>query len=110
MEPREGVLIARAGEEIACPECKETLARFFADAPNTQGLWPLKYTAAARVRASGPGRQKTLTCVCGGKPLPPVARKPVSGSLHVRDLAAAGYGTRLFIRSGSWLGWRGLGE
>jgi hypothetical protein len=103
MEPREGVLVAQHGEEIACPECGRPLARFVADAPGPDGRWPLVYTEGARrIRAAG-GRV-ALRCECGGRPFPGVGDV---GGVWERALAK---GPRIFIRSGSWTGWRELGE
>jgi hypothetical protein len=102
LEPREGVLIARAGEEIVCPECGEAVAVFLRDftgddVPPGPSGYPLDLLSPTEHFATGKP-MAIYACICGGEctsstPLP-----------HLRGAAT------MFIRSGSWVGWRGLGE
>jgi hypothetical protein len=103
MEPREGVLIARAGEEIACPECSDSLAAFVEDSPLADGRWALRYLDGARRIRSAYGRV-AIQCRCGGRPFPGIGDV---GGIWER---AVQVGPRIFIRSGPWTGWRELGE
>ncbi len=108
MEPREGVLIARAGEALVCPTCRIDLLVFqidWTDRPGRVtgegGEIPLGLTAAATARPAAGGGWLLNCRECGNFPHRQVTS---SGSFN------NGTGQRLFIRSGSWIGWRGLGE
>jgi|ERR1700724_183967 len=97
LEPREGVLIARAGEEIVCPECREVLATHRQDFLANEGAIfgeALTFSSTAR-HTLLPGGDLELFCDCGGIPF-----------RSNRSRTAVQH----FIRSGSWSGWRGLGE
>jgi hypothetical protein len=101
LEPREGVLIARAGEAVICPECGEVLASFGADlsaAETTAGKAPPE---SITYGASHTGHPGGFRCKCGGDAM----ATPAGHYLNSLKM-----GPRLFIRSGSWTGWRGLGE
>ena len=88
-------LVARAGEEIVCPNCGAVVATFPVDAFGST-RWGLDFTEMAAADGS---------CRCGG-----VTAKSLRGHQGaIVDAIAAGDPTVMFIRSGSWQGWRALG-
>jgi len=93
------IVLARAGEEILCPECREALGVVTEDYGEL-GPWPVSFTPLAEVRARGQGRDvKCKRCGVG----------PCQGTGGV-DIWSADPAVMMFMRSGSWVGWRGLGE
>jgi hypothetical protein len=106
LEPREGVLIARAGEEIVCPECGETLAVYEADHLYGDERRSVP-TEVAVVRWFGKVRR--LRCCCGGQPHRSGNERDPRRHGKPRSMKECAV-PQTFIRSGSWVGWRGLGE
>jgi hypothetical protein len=100
LEPREGVLIARKGEEIVCPGCLSTLATYARDFLAGDGVFAdaIVFSAAASANRFPDG---SVEMRCASCPLP-------AGAAFKRNRAATAL--LCFIRSGSWVGWRGLGE
>lgn len=105
LEPLEGVLIARAGEEILCPTCTASLFMFTADATVERGrsILDLGSVSDHGVISREPDGNY-LNCRGDGD-----FPDRCAGPSVDRALASA-FGPRLFIRSGSWVGWRELGE
>jgi len=102
------ILLARAGEEILCPECMATLATYHADWTADLLFKPGGNNSVVTVHPpafmawTSPSREgKALWCGCGGAPTRPLGRGP---------LMRESEGPCIFLRSGSWVGWRGLGE
>jgi hypothetical protein len=99
----DGVLIARTGEEICCPECAATLVVFISDYYYPSPLPPEAVLAMQEGADAGRSTLTAFVCRCGGmptRPLRPAAR------FTLREAQAP----RVFVRSGDWLGWRDLGE
>jgi len=90
------ILLARAGEEILCPECREVLATIGSDWLAGEGL-EVRLERGVWENA----RRTAICCPCGGQPTRPLGPN--------RDLKST-HNARIFLRSGSWVGWRGLGE
>jgi len=108
LEPRDGILIARAGEEIVCPECGSAVVKFERDFTSSANLREVGFLMPCAAVTPDPlGTDKAVVqCRCGGMPSSADASP---GERHDPDLLDA-VAPRLFIRSGSWVGWRGLGE
>ena len=94
-------LVARAGEEIVCPECGAVLAIFRKDAFGP-GAWPMK---------EGPDFAGYFSlCGCGGVACKAMDHlRGVQPGSTVEVALAKGAVPTVFIRSGSWQGWRALG-
>ncbi len=91
-------LVARAGEEIVCPECRLPVALILGDCYGADSAhWPFESTPMDR----GDG-----DCMCGGGPC---TTADLVAPRHMRHAPAHGAHLMLFIRSGKWTGWRSLG-
>lgn len=87
-------VVAIPGDLLLCPECREPLLLFTGRTFSGAQVQP-----AARKVQQEPGRF-TLWCRCGAGSCRDANRsKRIEGSV----------GPRIFVRSGSWTGWRALG-
>jgi hypothetical protein len=88
-------LVVRAGEAIVCPGCGEVLVVFKKDAYGleafAQAAQPARVKGASDCRWCGEWWGKTAQTV-GSRPQPGIDPGP-----------------RIYLRSGTWTGWRAIG-